>query len=226
MLVGDSRWGLRRGGEIEVSIHFLPAVYVFFISISIFPTTVELITNDPKVQDSRPASARTNFTDTSNVEKYVMPETQYEQLNDSVLAWKRRQKLGRFDPHAKSTEEMASERRVKDMREIEMKGVMEGMRCRVGQDDGKRGVVKFIGEIEGLGGEREAGCWWVGVQLDEPVGRNDGSVVVEVEGGEKETRRLWEGKEKFGIFARPDKVEVGDRWSVLDDLVDEDMEEI
>ena len=154
-----------------------------------------------------------------------MPETEYEQLNDSVLAWKKRQKLGRFDPNAKNAEEFASERRVKDMRELEMKGIEAGQRCRVGQDDNRRGVVKFVGEIEGLGGDREAGCVWVGVELDEPVGRNDGSVQVEVEGG-KETRRLWGGKEKFGVFARPEKVEVGDKWVVLDDLLDEDMEEI
>ena len=44
----------------------------------------------------------------------MMPENQYEQLNDSVLAWKKRQRLGRFDPTAKSAAELASERRVKD----------------------------------------------------------------------------------------------------------------
>ena len=155
-----------------------------------------------------------------------MPETQYEQLNDSVLAWKKRQKLGRFDPSAKSGEEMASERRVKDMREIEMKSVEVGKRCRVGNDDGRRGTVKYVGEIEGLGGEREKGCVWVGVELDEPVGRNGGSVQVEVEGRGKEMKKLWEGKPKFGVFARPEKVEVGEEWGALDDLMDEDMEEI
>ena len=109
---------------------------------------------------------------------------------------------------------------------VEMKGIKEGMRCRVGQDDGRRGEVKFVGEIDGLGGEREAGCVWVGVELDEPVGRNDGSVQVETEEGEKTTRRLWEGKQKFGVFARPEKVEVGEQWTVIDDLMDEDMEEV
>ncbi len=155
-----------------------------------------------------------------------MPETEYEQLNDSVLAWKKRQKLGRFDPNTKTAEDLASERRVKDLREIEMKGIKVGERCRIGQDDGRRGVVKYVGEIEGLGGEREAGCAWVGVELDEPVGRNDGSVKIETEDGRKDTRKLWGGKDKFGVFARPEKVEVGQQWQMLDDLMDEDMEEI
>ena len=123
-----------------------------------------------------------------------------------------------------------------------------GERCRVNGDDGRRGVVRWVGEIEGLGGERERGCSWVGVELDEPVGRNDGSceveVVVEGEGegdegeGEealsgkkktrKEVRRVFECKEKFGVFVRPEKVEVGSEWTVLDDLEmgSDEMEEI
>jgi tubulin-specific chaperone B len=155
-----------------------------------------------------------------------MPESQYEQLTDSVLAWKKRQKLGRFDPSSKSPEELAAERRGKDQKDVESKGIKEGKRCRVNGDDGRRGVVRFVGEIEGLGGEREAGCIWVGVELDEPVGRNDGSVKVEGGGGKMEVKRVFECKDKFGVFARPEKVEVGE-WPVLDDLeVDEDMEEI
>jgi len=180
----------------------------------------------PQVTDTRPPSARQNFTDTSSVEKYQMPETQYEQLSDSVLAWKKKQKLGRFDPNAKSAAVMAEERRTKDEEEIKKKGIEIGMRCRVGRDDGRRGIVRFVGEIVGLGGERETGCRWVGVELDEPVGRNDGSAKVEVEGGALESKRVFECKDKFGVFIRPEKVEVGE-WPPLDDLeMDEDMEEI
>ena len=154
-----------------------------------------------------------------------MPEEEYAKRNDSVMAWKQRQKLGRFDPGQKGVEELAGERRERDGEEVRSKGVEVGKRARVGRDDGKRGVVRWVGEVEGLGGEREKGCVWVGVELDEPVGRNDGSVEVEVEGN-KEKRRLWEGKEKFGVLVRPEKVEVGEQWTVLDDLMDDDMEEI
>ena len=48
---------------------------------------------------------QTNFNDVSAVEKYVMPPTEYETRTDSVLAWKKTQKLGRFDPNAPSVEE-------------------------------------------------------------------------------------------------------------------------
>jgi tubulin-specific chaperone B len=166
-----------------------------------------------------------------------MPETTYSALPNTVMAWKKAQKLGRFDPKAPTSESLAKERFEHDTALVKSRGVETGKRCRVGKDNGRRGTVRFVGEIVGLGGEREAGCVWVGVELDEPLGRNDGSVKVEllVERGEAgeaetekrtETRRVFECRDKFGVFARPEKVEVGEQWGVLDDLVDEDMEEI
>lgn len=166
-----------------------------------------------------------------------MPTTQYETLSDSVLAWKKRQRLGRFDPSAKSDAELAGERRDKDEAEISKRGLQAGSRCRVGGDDGRRGVIRFVGEILGLGGEREAGCRWIGVELDEPIGKNDGSVVVESvvdeeepEGAKPKKQHVWrvfECRDKFGVFVRPEKVEAGGEWVPLDDLeIDEDMEEL
>jgi len=160
-----------------------------------------------------------------------MPAEKYEQLDDSVLAWKRRAKLGRFDPSAKSLDQLMEERREHDADQIRTKGIKVGLRCRVNGSDERRGEVRFVGEIGGLGGEREAGCTWVGVEFDEPVGRNDGSVEVEIaeEDGRKgrEVKRVFECKGKnYGAFARPEKVEVGEEFGVLDDLMDEDMEEI
>jgi hypothetical protein len=46
-----------------------------------------------------------------------MPTTEYETRTDSVLAWKKAQKLGRFDPNAPSIEQqkiLASEREVEE----------------------------------------------------------------------------------------------------------------
>lgn len=46
-----------------------------------------------------------------------MPSTEYESRTDSVLAWKKAQKLGRFDPDAPSIEQqkiLASEREVEE----------------------------------------------------------------------------------------------------------------
>jgi tubulin-specific chaperone B len=185
-----------------------------------------------QIIDLRPPTQRPNLTDPSAVEKYTMPEAQYEQRADSVLAWKKRQQLGRFDPHAKTAEALAEERRVRDEAEMRRRGLEGGLgkRCRVGGEDARRGVVRFVGEIPGLGGEAGTGCRWVGVEFDEPVGRNDGSVMVEVEEEGKKNevqKRVFQCKDKFGVLVRPEKVEVGDQWVPLDDLgVDEEMEEL
>lgn len=156
---------------------------------------------------------RPNYTDASLVTKYELPPAEYEKRDDSVLAWKKANKLGRFDPEAPSLEQ--AKLQAYEM-EIKNRAIEVGKRCRVGGEDEKRGEIMYVGEVEEIPGG--AGKW-VGVKLDEPVGRNDGSL-----GG----KRYW-GKEgenggaKYGIFVRPERVEVGD-WPVLDDL--EDMEEI
>ncbi len=163
-----------------------------------------------QVADTRPPGARPNLTDASSVEKYVMPEAEYEKKTDSVLAWKKAQKLGRFDPNAPSLEKAKISA---FQAEIDSRGIEVGRRCRVGGEDARRGTVMYAGEVPEIPGGLGA---WVGIQLDEPVGKNDGSV-----GG----KRYWgaDGGQKHGIFVRPERVEIGD-WPILDDL--EDMEEI
>ncbi|KAI0137307.1 CAP-Gly domain-containing protein [Xylariales sp. AK1849] len=162
------------------------------------------------VSDTRPAGARPNFNDVSNVDKYVMPEEEYKKKSDSVLAWKKAEKLGRFNPDAPNLEQAKIDAFA---REVESRGIEVGKRCRIGGDDSRRGVVQHVGDVGELPGGVGA---WIGIQLDEPVGKNDGSV-----GG----TRYWgqESALKHGVFVRPERVEAGD-WPVLDDL--EDMEEI
>ncbi|KAF5535772.1 tubulin specific chaperone cofactor B [Fusarium phyllophilum] len=151
-----------------------------------------------------------NLNDTAGVDKYVMPEEEYEKKTDSVLAWKKAQKLGRFDPDAPSHEE--TKLQALD-REVATRGIAVGRRCRVGGEDTRRGVIQYVGEVKEIPGGLGS---WVGVQLDEPVGKNDGSIAG--------TRYWGEPSElKHGVFVRPERVEVGD-FPALDDL--EDMEEI
>ena len=160
--------------------------------------------------DTRPAGARPNYTDTTGVEKYVMPGEEYAKKTDSVLAWKKAQKLGRFDPDAPSHAQAKVDAFAQ---EVEARGIVVGKRCRVGGDDTRRGEVRYVGEVEEI--PRGLGAW-VGVELDEPVGKNDGSV-----GG----TRYWglPSELKRGVFVRPERVEVGE-YPAMDDL--EDMEEI
>ncbi|XMA10648.1 hypothetical protein WAI453_003439 [Rhynchosporium graminicola] len=153
---------------------------------------------------------RPNFTDASKVTKYEMPPDEYEQKTDSVLAWKKANKLGRFDPSAPSLEE--AKLQAIDA-EIKNRGIEVGKRCRVGEDDSKRGEVMYIGNVKEIPGTSGK---WVGVKLDEPVGKNDGSL---------NGKRYWgkEGDPRFGVFVRPERVEAGD-FPAIDDL--DDMDEI
>lgn len=139
----------------------------------------------------------------------MLPEEEYEKKTDSVLAWKKTEKLGRFDPNAASHEQAKISAIAQ---EIEVRGIAVGKRCQIGDDDSRRGEIKYVGDVKEIPGPGA----WVGIQLDEPVGKNDGSI-----GGS----RYWgeESQLKHGVFVRPDRVEVGD-FPALDDL--EDMEEI
>ncbi|RDW83110.1 putative Alp11 [Coleophoma crateriformis] len=165
-----------------------------------------------KVTDMRPPGMRPNYTEVSAVTKYEMPPEEYEQKTDSVLAWKKAKKLGRFDPNAPSVEDA---RLAAIDAEIKNSGIEVGKRCRVGGEDEKRGTVMYVGDVDEIPGG--AGKW-VGIKLDEPVGRNDGSLNGKRYWGEEAETTL-----KHGVFVRPERVEIGD-FPVLDEF--DDMEEI
>ncbi|KIV99112.1 uncharacterized protein PV09_09208 [Verruconis gallopava] len=170
------------------------------------------------VVDTRPPGARIDFNDVSSVEKYVMPEAEYEARKDSVLAWKKAQKLGRFDPNAPTLEQQkihALER------EVEERGITLNARCQLlPSSDSRRGTVSYVGAVPEIPGGLGP---WVGITLDEPTGKNDGSIVDKATG---ETKRYFECKPKHGVFVRPERVEVGDFPNLDDDLMGSDMEEL
>ncbi|KAF2016628.1 hypothetical protein BU24DRAFT_423011 [Aaosphaeria arxii CBS 175.79] len=161
------------------------------------------------VLDTRPPGARTDYSDLSSVEKYIMPAAEYETRTDSVLAWKKSQKLGRFDPNAPTIEQ---QKILAYEREIEERGLTLSSRVRLlPESDARRGTVSYLGlvpEIPGLGA-------WVGITLDEPTGKNDGSV---------KGKRYFECGNNYGVFVRPERCEVGDFPAL--DLGDEDLEEL
>lgn len=91
-------------------------------------------------------------------------------------------------------------------------GIELGARVRILPDsDSRRGTVSYTGpvpEIPGIG-------HWVGVTLDEPTGKNDGTV---------NGKRYFECGKNCGVFLRAERCEVGDFPEL--DLGDEDLEEL
>ena len=79
------------------------------------------------------------------------------------------------------------------------------------ESDARRGTVSYIGpvpEIPGVGS-------WIGVTLDEPTGKNNGTV---------KGKRYFECGNNHGVFVRPERCEVGDFPAL--DMTDEAMEEL
>ncbi|KAF9165474.1 hypothetical protein DFQ26_009927 [Actinomortierella ambigua] len=147
------------------------------------------------VIDTNPSKVKGQFNDVSLVEKFEISQEEYEKRTDSVLAFKQRNKLGRF-ADAASTSSASSD---KDQLYDEAAQTMKvGDRCEVdlgGDSMKRRGTIKFLGKTEFLPG------LWVGVQYDEPLGKHDGSV---------DGVRYFTCPPKYGSFVRPDKLKAGD----------------
>ena len=88
-----------------------------------------MIVNSGQIESTQPASLRQDFNDPSRVEKYSIPDEIYEKRQDSVLTWKKTNKLGRFDPSAADKVAAVIEHHE---REAIARGLEVGRRCRVG----------------------------------------------------------------------------------------------
>eukprot|EP00951_Prasinocladus_malaysianus_P047272 scaffold649683_cov45-Prasinocladus_malaysianus.AAC.1 len=161
------------------------------------------------------ASAGGWLEDTSKVEKYTISDEDYNKRENTFRKYKE-EKL-REDPTWSVQKEMAMRRgeeyvppapKVEDPEYMveEASSISVGDRCQTYPGE-KRGEVKFVGKIDGL----PAG-WWVGVQLDEPMGRNDGTV---------KGVRVFECPPKYGLFLRPDRVTTG-AFPVIDEFASDD----
>lgn len=104
------------------------------------------------------------YTDVSRVQKYDMTDEEYVNRGDTVLAYKKANEIGRFSKAAAEAE-----------KEDVPSHINVGDRCRIlpatSDEITKLGYVRFVGKVSFQYGI------WVGVELDEPVGKNDGRYV-------------------------------------------------
>lgn len=118
------------------------------------------------------------FEDLNSVPKYVMSDSDYDKRDDSYRKFKQRQQQNAEAPKEKTTA---------DYPDIKL-----GARCLV--DTGHRGEVAFFGSVDGKPG------LFVGVRLDDPFGKNDGTA---------DGKRYFDCMPKCGVFLRPEKIQIG-----------------
>ncbi|GAA6027300.1 hypothetical protein JCM8097_002572 [Rhodosporidiobolus ruineniae] len=150
--------------------------------------TIRVDSTDPLAR-----SLAAQFADDSQVEKFELTPEEYAARRDTLLAYKQRNRLGRFASPSPSSSPAPPE-------PLDP-ALVPGARCEVSvSDEGlkRRGTVRFVGPTE-FGKKDES--VWVGVEWDEPVGKGDGSV---------DGHRYFQTPPLRASFVRPDKVTVGD----------------
>lgn len=161
--------------------------------------TIHCIDLDPNA-----ASNCRGWTDTSLVEKYMMSEEDYNKRDNSVRKAKAK-KLEQLRAEGK----LPAEKPAADPEQFadEAAKISVGDRCLVFPGD-RKATVRYVGKIPQL-----TPGWWVGVEFDEPVGKNDGTA---------KGARYFECQPKYGGFAQPNKITVGDfPADDIDDLLAE-----
>ncbi|KAL0059376.1 hypothetical protein AAF712_013887 [Marasmius tenuissimus] len=172
-----------------------------------------------KVEDLNPSASFTEqLTDVSQVKEFELSDEAYAQRqgrvcefasklfapsqnsSDSVFAYKLRHQVGRFAPKDETTPQKAPETNIPVGSECEVKFTEPGL--------SKRGTVRFVGSTK-FGSRNGV---WVGTEYDEPFEKDDG--FVQAQGKRYFTCRL-----NYGVFARPDKVKVGDYPALEPDLL-------
>ncbi|KAL0830826.1 hypothetical protein ABMA28_002942 [Loxostege sticticalis] len=148
-----------------------------------------------------------DFVSSDSAERFRLSEEEYGKKDDTLRSFLQRNRLGKYN------EEEMNKLKEQQQKELEeearqAEAVLVGARCevRVPQQPTRRATVRYNGPLEGAKG------LWIGVQYDEPRGKNDGSV---------NGKRYFTCPPKYGGFVKPVYVTVGDYPVEEFDLDDE-----
>lgn len=157
------------------------------------------------------------YEDVSLVEKFELTDEQYDKMENTYRAFKRR--MIAKDPNwipkhvaeARARKLAANGPPVPPEAEEEVYMRMQvGMRCEA--IGGRRGVIRWIGKAEELKTEHT----YIGVEFDEPEGKHDGII------GEK---RYFQTPPNQGAFLPSTKVKAGKEFVEVDPFASDDDEE-
>ena len=158
----------------------------------------------------------------TQIEKYIISDEDYNKRENTYRKFKEN-KL-KEDPnwsfYGEIAKRMGQEKKVvekvtDDNYMYECTDGMEvGMRCEVSPGE-RRGWVRYVGKETGESKSNLPLGWWIGVEYDEPLGKNNGTV---------KGVKYFECADNFGAMIRPDKVKVGDYPNLADDIFGSDDE--
>ncbi|KAN0007120.1 hypothetical protein ACTFIU_005314 [Dictyostelium citrinum] len=145
--------------------------------------------------DKDPNNFISDLQDISKAPKPVISEEDYNKREGTYKKWKEENQLKK--DNVKTDDDSSAVAETSNDKEIEIK---VGDRCKVISDDPtnydeRLGKVQYVGTVEFSSGV------WIGVELDLPLGKNDGSV---------KGKRYFQCSPKYGCFAKPKNVLVGD----------------
>ncbi|ALC42415.1 CG11242 [Drosophila busckii] len=145
--------------------------------------------------------------DNESIEKFELSNDQYEKRTDSVRNFLKQNKLGKYNEEEMQQME---EKRRQQAEEIQKRASLcvVDSRCQVTVPGNptRRGTIKYNGPLDGKTGV------FIGVEYDEPLGKNNGSVA---------GKAYFECQPNYGGFVSPLSVEVGDFPPEEVDLDDE-----
>lgn len=141
--------------------------------------------------------------DNNSDERFQLTDEQYEKRKGTLREYFVKNKVGKFNPdYVNKTVaelEVLNEEKHKRMQRDEksFESINVGERCEVNIPEKTvvRGTVMYKGKIKSHDG------LWIGVQYDEPVGKNDGS---------SDGIKYFQAAQKYGDFVRPSYVTTGD----------------
>ncbi|CAK1555291.1 unnamed protein product [Leptosia nina] len=148
-----------------------------------------------------------DFDESDSAERFKLSEEEYEKKSDTLRSFLQRNKLGKYNEEEMQKMKEQQQKELEDEAKL-AEAVLVGARCevRVPSQPTRRATVRYNGPLEGAKG------LWIGVQYDEPRGKNDGSV---------SGKRYFTCPPKYGGFVKPVYVTVGNFPEESFDLEDE-----
>lgn len=160
------------------------------------------------VNDTNENSMVNQLKNSTTQETFKLSEEDYRRKQDSVLQWKKDSKLGRFDPTYQSKLEQERALQQDRLATLEL-----NQRCIVeNQGMERRGWLRYMGRIPEINNDD----LWCGIEFDEPMGKNDGSVKGKQYFGPVATN--------YGGFVKPNFVKTGPQYTPIDEFASSDEE--